>query len=409
MSAILSLTASTGGPRPAPSGSDAFAAYLADETTKALVARYATARGWPATTVRAGGLAAAARILAVAEPPALLVLDVSDSADPATDFEALCEAIDDGCQVIVVGASNDARLYRSLLAKGAVDYLVKPFDEAALAEAVDRAGRGRQPRASVRKARIVAVTGARGGVGASTVSCTLAALFAAEHRLRTTLVDLDLRFGDAALALGVACGPGLRECLEAPERMDDLFLERAVVDAGERLRVLAAEEPISDEFRPAGDALARLIDHLGNANGMIVVDLPRGTPALPEAVAVADELVVAAELTLSAARDALRLKQMVEGIQGAPTLRFVANRTGKGGIEQISRGEFESVVCQRLAACLPVDLEAAAMAASAGRPLSEVARRSGVVTQLSALAYALAGTTPKRSGLLGRLLARRAR
>lgn len=395
--------------QPSLAGPEPFAAYLADHTTKALVARFAAGRGWPAAAVQAGGIAAAARTFAVAEPPAVLLLDVSDSADPAGDFDSLREAVDAGCRIVVVGAGNDARLYRSLLAKGAADYLVKPFDEALLAEAVERLDRARPAPATTAKARRIAVTGARGGVGASTVACTLAALFAGEHRLRTTLVDLDLRFGDAALALGVSCGPGLRECLEFPDRIDDLFLERATVDAGERLRILAAEEPIADDWRLDPGALARLADHLAAASAVLVVDLPRWFPGLAGTVAAVEDLVVVAELTLASARDALRLKQLAETVDRAPQIRIVANNSGRRGVEQLSRAEFEAVVAQPLAACLPADRDAAAMAASAGRPLPEVARRSALVAGLAALAGDIAGAKPRRTGLLARLLGARRR
>lgn len=388
---------------PSLTGPDAFAAYLADQTTRALVARHAGTRGWPTSAVQGGGLPAAARTFAVAEPPSILLVDISDCADPLGDFDSLSESIESGCRVIAVGSSNDARLYRGLLAKGAVDYLVKPFDETLLAEALVRIDRQRAPRADARPTRRLAVTGARGGAGASTVACTLAALIAGRHRMRTTLVDLDLRFGDAALALGVACGPGLRECLEHPDRIDELFLERAVVDAGDRLRVLAAEESIGDELRHPPGGFAALAEHLATASAMIVVDLPRAGAGLADVIAAVDDLVVVAELTLASARDTLRLKQLAQGIEAAPQIRVVANRIGRHGVEQITRAEFETVVGQRLACCLPVDRVATTAAAAAGRPLPEVAGRSPLVKRLSALAVDIVGAPPGRVGLIGRL------
>lgn len=404
MSALQAFDRTEDRREPTLAGTEPFAAYLADQTTRALVARHAASRGWPAAAVQDGGLAAAARTFALVEPPAVLLVDVSDCADPLGDFESLADVVEGGCRVIAVGASNDARLYRGLLAKGAIDYLVKPFDEALLAEAVDRVERQAPPRSDSRPARKIAVVGARGGVGASTVCCTLAALFAGRHRLRTTLVDLDLRFGDAALALGVTCGPGLRECLEYPDRIDDLYLERAVVDAGERLRVLAAEEPVGEPLRHPSGAFATLAEHLAAASSVIVVDVPKAADGLRDVFSAVDDLVVVAELTLAAARDTLRLKQLAQGVDGAPAVRVVANRTGRRGVEQISRAEFETVVGEKLAACLPADSEATTVAASLGRPLTEVARRSKLVKRLAALAVDIAGAAPRRPGLVARLL-----
>lgn len=404
MSALQAFDRTEDRREPTLAGTEPFAAYLADQTTRALVARHATSRGWPAAAAQDGGLAAAVRTFALVEPPSVLLVDVSDCADPLGDFDSLADVVEGGCRVIAVGASNDARLYRGLLAKGAVDYLVKPFDEALLAEAIERVERQRAPRSDSRPTRKVAVVGARGGVGASTVCCTLAALFAGRHRLRTTLVDLDLRFGDAALALGVTCGPGLRECLEYPDRIDDLYLERAVVDAGDRLRVLAAEEPVGEPLRHPTGAFATLADHLAAASSVIVVDVPKSADGLRDVLAAADDVVVVAELTLASARDTLRLKQLAQSVDGAPAVRVVVNRSGRHGVEHISRAEFETVIGQKLTACLPVDADATARASSLGRPLTEVAGNSKLVKQLAVLAVDIAGPVPRRPGLIARLL-----
>jgi pilus assembly protein CpaE len=84
--------------------------------------------------------------------------------------------------------------------------------------------------------RLIAVVGARGGVGATTVATNLAWTLAHEHNMRVALVDLDLFFGTCGLALDLELGRGFREALENPARIDSLFIERAMVREGENPR-----------------------------------------------------------------------------------------------------------------------------------------------------------------------------
>ena len=73
---------------------------------------------------------------------------------------------------------------------------------------------------------VIAVCGARGGVGTTTVAVNLALQLTAATRGHVALLDLHLRQGTTALMLGVKPIGGLRIALEQPERADALFLDR---------------------------------------------------------------------------------------------------------------------------------------------------------------------------------------
>ncbi len=54
--------------------------------------------------------------LSVSASPAILFVDLSESADPLNDINALAEVCEPGTVVIAAGQVNDVRLYRDLLA-----------------------------------------------------------------------------------------------------------------------------------------------------------------------------------------------------------------------------------------------------------------------------------------------------
>ena len=93
-------------------------------------------------------------------------------------------------------------------------------------------------------ARVIAVCGARGGVGTTTIATNLALQLTAGTRGHVALLDLHLRQGTTALMLGVKPLGGLRTALEQPERADALFLDRVSVEINERMRLVAADESL---------------------------------------------------------------------------------------------------------------------------------------------------------------------
>src|SRR3546814_3257888 len=87
-------------------------------------------------------------------------------------------------------------------------------------------------------------------------------LAANQFQRKVCLVDMDLQLGTIALSLDLDPGTGLRDALTDPDRVDEVFLERGVVKASERLAVLGGEEPLDDsplvEPQAAGKPAAAL-------------------------------------------------------------------------------------------------------------------------------------------------------
>jgi pilus assembly protein CpaE len=240
--------------------------------------------------------------------------------------------------------------------------------------------------------RVVAVVGARGGVGATTVAVNVAWLIAHEMNMRTALVDLDLYFGTCALALDLEPGRGFREALESPERIDGLFVERAMVRESERLFVLAAEDDLesSQAFDPA--ALAVLIDHLQRDFDCIVFDLPRFAARTQVALLPSPlSMVVVSDPTIAGMRDTLRLGKALRRSAPAADFRVVLNRCGvvKGG--ELDRKEFERDADVTVNCMISFDIKGAAASAGAGKPLAKVAPRSTAAQCLKQLSQHLSG------------------
>src|SRR5262249_37790776 len=155
----------------------------------------------------------------------------------------------------------DVGFYRELVRHmGVAEYLHKPLTR-------DHVGRLFVPQiagvtldsvASRGGGSVVAVCGARGGVGTTPVAVNLALQLTEATRGHVALLDLHLRQSTTALMLGVKPEGGLRIALEQPERADALFLDRVTVEVNDRLRLIAADEALDGTPASTPDGMRRV-------------------------------------------------------------------------------------------------------------------------------------------------------
>ena len=356
---------------------DPFTAFVCDEATADMLRPVAVEHGWAPEKVNKGGLRNAVQSLSVSASPTILFVDLSESADPLNDINALAEVCEPGTIVIAAGQVNDVRLYRDLVASGIHDYLLKPFtvdqlrDTFAHAQALISGPRGE---AQVEKPHIMAaVIGVRGGVGASTLATSLAWMLGSKAQRSTALLDLDVHFGTGALALDLEPGRGLTDAIENPSRIDGLFIERAMVRANERLSVLSAEAPINQPLITDGAAFFQLQEEMRSAFESTVLDLPRHMLIQhPHMVHDAHVAVVVSELTLAATRDTIRILAWLKSNAPQTKVIVVANRVPSGGAMEISRKDFEQSIERPVDIVIGDDGKTAAQAAKLGKPMAEV-------------------------------------
>ena len=385
--------------KPAGAGSrEPFVAYVCDDTTAEAMRPVVAELGWSVDKVHKGGLRNAVQTLSVSASPQILFVDLAESGDPLNDINGLAEVCEPGTVVIAAGQVNDVRLYRDLVASGIQDYLLKPLHPDALREAFAQAqamlNAPKLVDAGVERPHCaIAVIGARGGVGASTVATSLAWLLSSKESRSTALLDLDVHFGTGALALDLEPGRGLTDAIENPSRIDGLFIERAMVKASEKLAVLSAEAPINAPLLTDGAAFYQLQEEMRSAFECTVIDLPRGMlvqhPSLVSDVQLA---VVVTDLTLAAARDTIRILSWMK--TNAPTMvvQVVVNRLhAASGQLEIARKDFEGSIERKIDFAVPFDQKLAAQAAKLGKPLAEAGKNSKTVAPLVALATFLAG------------------
>ena len=265
-----------------------------------------------------------------------VVVDVTGIEDAQATLDDLARVCPPDVQVFVVGENTDITFYRLLVHDlGVTEYLPKPLTRDSIQRLLlPRLSGGTSEPSAGRGGHVVAVCGARGGVGATTIAVSLALELSDVAKAHVALLDLHLQGGTAALMLSGRPGPGLRIALEDSERADSLFLERTAIAVEPRLRLIAAEEPIGTILQVSSGGVARVLDLLQRKFNYVVVDLPMPVPQeMNWAVVMARQVVVVMGPDVGSLRDAQAVRHFVIGTTGSDRVVTVLNRADiKGGL-----------------------------------------------------------------------------
>jgi pilus assembly protein CpaE len=354
------------------SDQDMFLAFCADPATYASVDQMVSDLMLPHASIRKGGIGEAIRYLSEHPSPKLLLVDLSGADLPLSEIDRLADVCEPGVTVIAIGERNDCGLFRDLLNHGVADYLVKPISNNLLQRAIGNVTDEAAPAKGTNKlGKLVAVLGARGGAGSTSIATSVAWLIAQERRRRVALVDLDLQFGTVALSLDLEPSHGLRDALENPERIDGLLMERVLVQYSDRLSVLSAEESPEDALLLDFSATEMLLGELRQKFHYVVVDLPRQiTPTTQQVLQSATDLVLVTDFSLAGMRDTMRTIGYLPSANASCSTLVVGNRFGEHKHGEMPRAELEKGIGRKLDVVVPFDPRTVAAATNFGQPVA---------------------------------------
>jgi pilus assembly protein CpaE len=363
-------------------------------------------------SVRAGGGAAALAAYQDAPTPNLIVLESGqDRSGLLGTLDALAEVCDAGTKVFVIGHVNDVVLYRELTRRGVSDYVVAPVEVLGLVQAISElfTAPGTEP-----IGRTVAVVGAKGGVGASTVAHNLAFAVARTLATATVIVDLDIAFGTAGLDFNQDPPQGVAEAVFAPERLDANLVDRLLSKCGDNLSLLAASAMLDRTIDLTETALDSLVDILRSTTPTVVLDVPHAWTAWTRRTLVgADEVVIVAAPDLASLRNT---KNLVDALRQARPNdrppRVLLNQVGLPKRPEIAAAEFAKALETELSAVVPFDAGLFGAAANNGQMIAEVqpsAKASALFVELAAALTGRPAAQRARGSLLAPVLAKLAR
>lgn len=364
-----------------------FMAFVNDEETAAPIRSWAEKQGFPVDCVRVGGADLFATLLESDAPPKVVLIDLDNQEQPARIATRLVTLCGTASRLIALDSANDVTLFRSLIAAGFADYLLKPLTPEVLTGAVQSAARGTGAAAGASEAKNIVFIGVRGGVGASTLAVNTAWVLAHEMKKKTVLLDLDLQYGTSALALDIEPGHGLRDVVSSPQRVDSLMIAGAMVNEDANLGVLSAEETIEDLIHVDPNAITALLKEMRTSHQALIVDMPRHMVATQKRVlATAHEIVLVSEMSLAGIRDCLRIRTTLKGLGSAARVTLVSAPVGPNHPAAVDEAAFAKGAQAKIDFLIPDDHKNVTAASNAGKMLPALASGAPVTKAIRDLA-----------------------
>lgn len=362
--------------------------------------------------IQMGGAPAAVEAYRTAPTPNVIVIEShGDRSGLLGHLDTLASVCDAGTKVVVVGPVNDVILYRDLIRRGVSEYLITPIAVLDVVRAISDLFTvpGADP-----VGRTIAIVGAKGGVGSSTLAHNLAWAVAQDLKTATVVVDLDIAFGTAGLDFNQDPPQGVAEAIFAPERLDANLVDRLLSKCSDNLSLLAASAMLDRTTDLTETALDGLIDILRSSVPCIVLDVPHlWTAWVRRTLIGADEIVIVAAPELASLRNAKNLFDTLRQTRPNDRLpKVVLNQTGIPKRPEIAPAEFAKALGAEMSAVIPFDAALFGTAANNGQMIAEVQASSKIAGSFVDLAAAITGRAePKRgrANLLEPIMAKLAR
>ena len=329
----------------------------------------------------------------------MIILDVDLAKDnELQELTELIERVPTACSVIATSQHASIDKVRLLMRLGLADFVPQPIVPQDLLNSISVAQRNAlrvsQFSGPRHRAAILAVTGAVGGMGATSLAVNIAYAFANEKKKprKLCLVDLDLQNGMAGLYLDVKSETGLMDCVIDPSKLD-LTMVKSVMHAHKSgFDILPAiREPVSfDDLPTRGVEL--LIDVLSEEYDVVIIDLPpvwaQWSPAVLRSV---DGLVVVTQLTVAALKRTQELLSVIAqcGLDDLP-IRTICNRHES---RLFSRGlsirDAEKSLGQKFLASLPDEFELMSESQNQGQVIGQFKRGTKIEKEIRRIATQL--------------------
>jgi pilus assembly protein CpaE len=362
-----------------------------------------------------GGIAAAVEAYNGSPTPNVIVIESASRGEDFLDgLDSLAEVCDPGSKVVAIGRINDVVHYRELLRRGISDYLIAPVGPIDVVRTV--CGLFSAPDAKA-VGRVVAIVGAKGGVGASAIAHNVAWAVARDLSLDTVVTDLDLGFGTAGLDYNQDPPQGVADAVFSPDRVDTNFIDRLLSKCTDHLSLLAAPATLERVYDFSAEAFDSIFDTLRATIPCIVLDVPHQWVGWTKrALIAADDILIVAQPDLANLRNAKNLLDFLKSSR--PNDRrpyYCLNQVGMPKRPEISTGDFAKALGDDPVAVIPFEPALFGTAANNGQMIAELSSNHRVAESLRQLAQVLTGRAEAKkaragllSPLLGKLLKRQA-
>lgn len=322
--------------------------------------------------VQMGGLAVAVEFYQGAPTPNLVIVESSEQRDTLLNrLDSLADVCDAGTKVFVIGHINDVLLFRELMRRGVSEYVVAPFGIFDLIKSVSELYTAAN---AAPLGRSIGFFGAKGGCGASTICHNVAWAISTTFKHDVILADLDLPFGTGGIDFNQDPTQGIGDALLAPDRVDDVYLDRLLTKCSDHFNLLAAPATLDRCFDITDTAMEPIVDLVRASVPAVVFDIPHMWASWTRnTMRNLDEIVIVTCPDLASLRNAKNLIDDLKAARPNDALpRLLINMNGVPKRPEIKPEEFSRALEVPLLAVIPFEPQLFGNAANNGQMIAEM-------------------------------------
>ena len=340
--------------------------------------------------IQMGGMPAAVEAYRSAPTPNVIVLECDGRGDVLAGLDQLAGVCDAGTRVVVIGRINDVSFYRELIRRGVSDYVIAPVNALDVVRSICNLFAAPEAKAV---GRIIAVVGAKGGVGASTIAHNVAWAVARDLAMDSVVADLDLAFGTAGLDYNQDPAQGIADAVFSPDRVDTAFIDRLLSKCTDHLSLLAAPATLDRVYDFGADAFDAIFDTLRSSMPCIVLDVPHQWSGWTRRALIgADDILIVAAPDLANLRNTKNIYDLLKASRPndrAPL--YCLNQVGVPKRPEINAAEFAKAIESKPIVTIPFDPQMFGAAANNGQMIAEISANHRTSEMFLQIAQRLTG------------------
>ncbi len=308
---------------------------------------------------------------------------------------ALVQQIHDAsadCVLLVTSSSTDGNLILRAMRAGVKEFIPAPVKIEDLLSSIERVadlkwGRGEN---RARGSTILAICGATGGVGTTSLAVNLGCALAADPRNTVALIDIDMCLGDADVFLDSIPDYTLVDVAQNVTRLDFTLLKRSLTKHSSGLYLLPRPVQLEDVQHVTADDLRRVIGLLKATFSHVIIDCSKSYSAIDMvALEMATHVLLVTQLDLPCLRNVVRLMMSFSQMNSMKDkVKIIVNR---GGLDnQIGLKRAQETIGREIFWQLPNDFRTMVEVRNNGVPLIEQAPKAPITLAILGLAEAIA-------------------
>lgn len=313
-----------------------------------------------------------AKILA----PHIVLMDVNMPVmDGITATETIANEMPQ-CQVIVISVLGEQEYLRKAMYAGAKDYLVKPFEGAALLECIrhvhgreqKRRVKNVQPPKEQERGKVITLFSTKGGVGKTTIATNFASALGLDAKSKISIMDMDLQFGDVALFLNTVPKTSIVDLVNVVENLDASVLNRYMTKYTNNVKILAAPfRPEQADDISAAQVTAIIKEMQYNYDYIVIDTAPIFNEITFTIMDLSDMIILVTSQDIPTLKNVSLCLEIMESLNyPAEKIKVILNRANSLG--GMSVADSENLLKRKYYAAIPSDGKTVVTAANQGSP-----------------------------------------